>query len=414
MDLNRWTLTFRDPVVQEEYRGFYNQETRAFIRLGMMLSILFWLIVIVASRWLFEAHWGTIALLAGTLILPYFTAVVCITFIDRLLPSYQWLTALSNAMAGTLWVYICHVLLRNDLAAMMGVLVIQYFAFLVLRLRVKHGLAATLTYAILYQILLATSTHLTADTIVLISIGIWTIEGFSIVGAYLMSLNTCRIFWQQKEIVREQERAERLLLNILPAPIAHRLKQDELNVADSYESTSVLFADIVGFTGLSERLGPREVVQLLNHVFSRFDDLTLRFGLEKIKTIGDAYMVAAGLPERRVDHAEAIADMALAMHAALPAISSEVRQALALRIGINSGPVVAGVIGKRKFLYDLWGDAVNTAARMESHGLPGETQVTDSMRQLLFGKFGFEARGVLDIKGKGPMQVHLLKARLNS
>jgi class 3 adenylate cyclase len=170
----------------------------------------------------------------------------------------------------------------------------------------------------------------------------------------------------------EQERSERLLLNVLPAPIAARLKAGELVIADAFPDVTVLFADIVDFTRRSQRIGPAQVVAVLNELFSAFDELAQRHGLEKIKTIGDAYMVAGGLPNPQPDHAEAIAEMALAIRDEVARRTDPSGQPLQVRIGIDTGPVEAGVIGTSKFSYDLWGDTVNTASRMESHGVPGK------------------------------------------
>ncbi len=209
----------------------------------------------------------------------------------------------------------------------------------------------------------------------------------------------------------ERDKSEGLLHNILPVPIANRLKGDDKNPVDGFNETSILFADIVGFTPLSQSCTPEVLVGMLNDVFSRFDDLADKHGLEKIKTIGDAYMVAGGIPEYRKDHASAIADMALDMVESLKQVKDAPCQTLSIRVGINSGPAVAGVIGKRKFAYDLWGDTVNTAARMESHGVPGEIQVTEDTYHLLKDQYSFVERGEIEIKGKGMMNAYLLQGR---
>ncbi len=204
----------------------------------------------------------------------------------------------------------------------------------------------------------------------------------------------------------EQDRSERLLLNILPQEVAALLKDDQRLIVQRYPSASVLFADLVGFTPLSVDLTPEAMVGLLNEVFSAFDGLTAAHGCEKIRTIGDSYMVASGVPVAHPDHAAALARLALAMryHVA----SSERR--LQFRIGMSSGPLVAGIIGTAKFQYDLWGDTVNTASRMESHGLPGKIQITRSTFELIADHFVCEPRGVIDIKGKGPMETWFLEA----
>ncbi len=206
----------------------------------------------------------------------------------------------------------------------------------------------------------------------------------------------------------ERERAESLLLNILPAPIAEILKRESRTIADHFDSASILFADVVDFTPISAQLPPDEVVGLLNHLFSHFDSLVDRYGLEKIKTIGDAYMVAAGIPVPRPDHAHALARLALDMQEAIASEAPVAGRRLQLRIGINSGPVVAGVIGRKRFIYDLWGDAVNIASRMESQGAAGRIQVTGATYDLIRDSFKFEPRGSVDVKGKGPMEAWYL------
>ena len=215
--------------------------------------------------------------------------------------------------------------------------------------------------------------------------------------------------------VRARERAmaesERLLLNVLPEPVAARLKREQAIIADAHPAVTVLFADIVGFTPLSERLSPEDVVVLLDQVFARWDALAARYGVEKIKTIGDAYMVAGGIPVPRDDHAEAIAEMALAMLPAADRSAAEMGVPLTVRIGIATGPVVAGVIGRAKFIYDLWGDTVNTASRMESHAAPGTIQVSEDLYQRLRDHYDLRPRGTIDVKGKGPMTTYVLVGR---
>jgi class 3 adenylate cyclase len=216
-----------------------------------------------------------------------------------------------------------------------------------------------------------------------------------------------------REIVRADDElaaalgnSERLLLNILPQPVAERLKAGQA-IADAVPSATILFADIVGFTTLSQTVAPDALVAMLDDIFSAFDQLLARFGLEKIKTIGDAYMAAAGIPEPRPDHAERAASMALAMQDEMKARFP----ALELRIGLHAGPIVAGVIGKTKFAYDVWGDTVNTASRMESHGTPGKIQVTRALKDALTDRFTFEERGMQDVKGKGKMELFFLVGR---
>src|SRR5918999_5507806 len=227
-----------------------------------------------------------------------------------------------------------------------------------------------------------------------------TFDVLNIVVVSLVAMLLLVTFARGRESARA--RVEELLLNVLPAEVAHRLQTDPHSIADHFDEASILFADVVDFTPLSSRLDAREVVGLLDRLFTGFDELVDRYDVEKIKTIGDSYMVAAGVPRPRPDHAQALADLAVEMidcaHTCLP------ENALQLRIGISSGPVVAGVIGRRRFLYDLWGDTVNMASRMESHGTPGDIQITRTTWELVGDEFESRPRGLVDVKGKGQVE----------
>ena len=212
----------------------------------------------------------------------------------------------------------------------------------------------------------------------------------------------------EDELHKQRLKSERLLLNVLPQAIAERLKRGQKIIADSFTEATVLFADLVGFTELSTRISPTELVKLLNSVFSKFDQLADHHGLEKIKTIGDAYMVVAGLPLPRADHVRAIADIAIDMQREITKIKVQDGRPLSLRIGIHTGPVVAGVIGIRRFTYDLWGDTVNVASRMESQGEPERIQVTEAVYNRLKNGYSFERRGEIAVKGKGDMLTYWL------
>ncbi len=210
----------------------------------------------------------------------------------------------------------------------------------------------------------------------------------------------------------EREKSERLLLHILPKTIAEQLKEYQGSLAERFQDSTVLFADIVGFTPFSAQISPLELVSVLNTIFSQFDQLAEKHGLEKIKTIGDAYMVAGGLPVARPDHAQAIAAMALDMQKAISKIPNHKQESFTIRIGIHSGPVVAGVIGVTKFIYDLWGDTVNVASRMESSGVSSKIQVTETTYNLCRDHYVFEKRGEIEVKGKGKMTTYWLIGKI--
>ena len=234
------------------------------------------------------------------------------------------------------------------------------------------------------------------------------------VAGYLLELHLRLAFARNLELRQERRKSEALLLNILPAQIAARLRDGERPIADDYSEATVLFADICGFTEMAAQFPPTQLVSRLNEVFSTFDAIAQRHGLEKIKTIGDAYMLVAGIPTPREDHLSATAAAALEMRDAIASMSATVvggdgsPHGLALRMGIHTGSVVAGVIGTSKFAYDLWGDTVNTASRMESHGVPGEIQLSQDAARRLPPQFDVRPRGVLDVKGKGRMETYLL------
>lgn len=229
------------------------------------------------------------------------------------------------------------------------------------------------------------------------ALGVFLLVGLIVSLFYFQINNTERL------LQREYRRSEELLENILPASVAERLKNGSQTVADNFTDVTLLFADIVGFTRLAEKLSPHEVVQLLNQVFSQFDKVVERHGLEKIKTIGDEYMMAGGIPTARADHAPAVATAALEMLQVIENLNTKVKHPLALRVGIHTGEVVAGVIGSRKFSYDVWGDTVNIASRMQSQGLSGRIQVTEATHALLQDQFELKRRGTLRVRGKGRM-----------
>jgi adenylate cyclase len=279
-------------------------------------------------------------------------------------------------------------------------------------LEVRQAIRWFVGFAVVFVVLGILGEVLVADA----DLPLWftsTMLALNVIGAGAVAFTLLATFANQRNAAlralrAEQEKSEALLVNVLPSSIAERLKGASQSIADHIDSASILFADVVDFTPLARRLAPPEVVGMLDHLFSHFDTLVERHGLEKIKTIGDCYMAAAGVPDPRTDHARRAALLALDMRDAVTTTGIAGDLGLKLRIGINSGPVVAGVIGTKRFLYDLWGDAVNVASRMETNSTPGEIQITRTTYELLKDEFECTPRGTIDVKGKGPMETWYL------
>jgi guanylate cyclase len=233
-------------------------------------------------------------------------------------------------------------------------------------------------------------------------------SGFNLIAMGVLIMVTTLYFVRQRD--RYQKESDDLLHNILPDEIATRLKTDPAMIADAFPAASVLFTDVVGFTPMTAEMSPPELVGLLNSVFTTFDEFVEELGLEKIKTVGDEYMVAAGVPLPRADHADALAELAIRIRDHVSANDFD-GHTLSVRIGINSGPVVAGIIGTHKFSYDMWGDTVNTASRMESEGIPGDIQIAQATYELIRERYECESRGVISVKGKGEMETYILNGR---
>jgi class 3 adenylate cyclase len=368
----------------------------------------------------FTLGFAPVLLLTGSLVFPALQVVYAVGYLPTL-----WLNHRGHHIAATTWL-----LLGSHLLAVSQVLV-EGNGFDVHLFFMLHTMMPFLLYPPRHNAAMFTLSALAGlDMVVVVGFGdrlphfgpVIAPEQLRLLrpillGGLFATLAACAHYARRATLIAEaafdraHQRSEELLLNILPPSIARRLKLSGGTIADGFASVTVLFADIVGFTRLSSRLPPERIVDVLNDLFCRFDDLAGQFGLEKIKTIGDCYMVAGGLPEPRPDHAEAVAEMGLAMLDIVAEIAGRTGEPMTVRIGIHSGPVVAGVIGKRKFIYDLWGDTVNIASRMESHGLPGTIQISSACRDLLDGKYRLHHRGMVEIKGKGEMDTWLLEGK---
>ncbi len=416
-DLTRWG-ELSDPALESEFREErYERELRTAMRWSAWSVVgiyaAFGAVDYVAVHDVLE-----LALLLRYLVVVPISIVLAVLTLARRASRYQQLIGVVHSLIGP-----ALFLTVGELAAdPQGLLYTAWGAILfpilvpqLTRLGLRWTLfvaVATLAYLVLIDLLIDPRVVWQQLFIVILYI---TGCGYGVWMTYTGETAARRSFWKEKiiawqmdELASEREKSERLLLNVLPSSVAARLR-DEETIADSFEEVTVLFADIAGFTKYSARVTAEQLVSRLDEIFTAFDDIADDLQLEKIKTIGDAYMVAAGLPEAHRDGPAAVARMALRMHAAVARLNSETGESFAVRVGIHTGPVVAGVIGRRKFIYDIWGDTVNTASRMESHGEVGQIQLSEATAEQLDERFELEERGMVELKGKGAMRTFWLR-----
>lgn len=354
------------------------------------------------------------------LILPtHAFAAFGITYLARFF-YLQWVLVFANVFSNACVIGILHYA-PEDFYIKYGyglVICILIYTFAMLRMRTFFAIVGSSLVITQYLAYLLFFRTMPLNDIIYGLAIISFVNTAGLVSVFFFEQNSRTEFMQSRTIeeqslllAEEKKKSEALLLNVLPESVANRLLSGERTIADYFDNVSVLFADIEGFTSLSRRLNPHDLVQLLNSIFSHFDALAGVLGLEKIKTIGDAYMVGAGLPAPVSDHAQRCFEMALGMLRILDEQNKELAEPLKLRIGIATGPVVAGVIGQNKFIYDLWGDTVNTASRMESSGVAGEIHITESTRVALADAASYIERGEIEIKGIGKMSTYLARAK---
>jgi guanylate cyclase len=361
---------------------------------------------------LFAALWAILFFAAalpalGRILAAYSLVCLLATVLAMTRPRFGVVAIVSLALAGVISNLLSHLIVGGFAAGIWFLLWI-----VILPLSVYLSGARRQGVIVLIAALLAVFTAVVLDSRLEGSLVLpdWLLLAYN---AFVLSASTVILFLWGVYVIQQvdaaRRRADGLLLNVLPAPIAGRLKRSPTTIADGFDEVTVLFADIVNFTAMSATADPVEVVNFLNDLFSGFDDLAAKHGLEKIKTIGDAYMVAGGLPTPRPDHCQAVVAFGLDMLEAARRCPAWYGEPVRLRVGVNTGPVVAGVIGRRKFIYDLWGDTVNTASRMEANGLVDVIQVTAAVRDKLAGQYTFEERPPMAIKGKGEMVTYVLR-----
>jgi class 3 adenylate cyclase len=417
---NRFTATFVDRALEVEYaREAFELTTKPITRFTVTLSVAIFLAYgvhdyfIMPPPVLHEA-WA----IRYGLSVPVFAVVLPLVWLGSA-PRLHRLAVLLFALTVNAVVLSLGVITDGQAAALQtswAPLFVVLGPFIA-RFDVVVQLAYAAITALLYNALTLVFGHETFVVLASINMAIVSMGLIGVLVARQMGQQAREGFLQRRTIRAqmealdaEKQKSEALLLNVLPASIAERLKVENRPIADGFQDVSVLFADIVGFTRMSERMTAEALVGRLNHLFSAFDDLLDRFRLEKIKTIGDSYMVVGGLNGGK-DHALALAELALDMLARIAELGAQYQEDFSVRIGINTGPVVGGVIGKKKFIYDVWGDTVNIASRMESTGSPGAVQVSHETYLRIRSMYVFEDRGEIEVKGKGRMRTWLIKER---
>ncbi len=401
-------ITF-PPDVEQAYRQYLLPRLVPLVRLGTVIAISaflgyqFWDLLLDPEA---LGKTGPIRLA----IVAYCLLTLGATFVRSIRdnPRYVFVLTVCIYSVATIGFALILAQLPNGFVAGVGGFILGMIFIPVIVFSVRQAAGAMLPLVVLPLIVMALMGGTRFD---IINASAWLIGGggFAVGFAYVIDVINRRAFQLERLLEQEKQRTEELLLNILPAEIVARLKAEEEPLADHCDSATVLFADLVGFTELSRNLPARDLVNLLNDLFSRFDTLVEKHGAEKIKTIGDAYMVAAGLSDDVSDHVTAVANLALDMRTAFGEFRKQHGLDLKLRIGVHSGALVAGVIGKRKFAYDLWGDTVNIASRMESEGVPDEVQISAETRQLLPESYQVVPRGEIEIKGHLPRATYLLQ-----
>jgi class 3 adenylate cyclase len=406
------SLAFHNTELERKFLRSYSHKILPQAKVSLLLAIVLYSLFAVLDLWIIPESKDQVIFIRFAIVIPSLTIVFVLTYFSHFSTYWQWLMSLAGlAMGVGITAMVKESQSLGSTLYPTGILLVVMWVYVFSGLRFIHATITCLLIMLSYSVV-ALSINIIPFPVLLNHA--FFLGASLIIGAfagYSLESYSRTDFVNKRTIEAERLKSERLLLNVLPESIAEELKRDTGTIAESFENITILFADIVGFTKFSAGTSPKDLVDLLNQIFSMFDEIVDRYGLEKIKTIGDAYMAAGGLPEPRDDHAEAVAELAMEMQKALAHFNEKTRRDFDIRIGIHTGPVVAGVIGTRKFSYDIWGDSVNTASRMESHGLPGQIQVTDATYELLKDKYVFEQRGLIEVKGKGKMRTFLLREK---
>jgi class 3 adenylate cyclase len=407
------TLAFSDPALERGFQVELAQKNASQIRMGALASVVLWLLAYPLARATTSLEDGTLELVCFGMALANALGFVFAIRADTM-NRQQIIGLILNGLAGLAVLVLLDRSGATERLAGLAILLIAMFAFVAIRLRFVLALVAAGTYLIGFAVIfLGRHGQGGALEVFLVTGAI----GVGLAGTYQLERGARDVYAQRRMIeaqaaaLREaQAESERLLLNVLPGSIADRLKRGEKTIVDAFDDATVLFADLVGFTPLAARLSPKETLALLDRLFTGFDELAARHGLEKIKTIGDAYMVVGGVPTPSTDHPQRIVAMGLDMLKLVAATAGSLGHQLQLRVGVHTGPLAAGIIGTHKFSYDLWGDTVNVASRLESHGVVGSIQISEATRSRI-KDVDVAPRGNIQLKGRGEIAAYLVTPR---
>jgi len=406
---NVFTLTFTDNSLEAGFQASHAKNVLPQIRLAIVIAAVLYGFFSVLDFIIIPENRFDALLVRFAFAIPLFVLGYLATFRTYFRKRLQLLVSVIVCIAGfgIALIAIRYQHVKSDIF-FTGTLLPLFWAFLYSGLRFVNAVKISLVLIVIYEILFYFFSDIHFETFVGLNFFLFTSLVIGILGGHTIERYYRRDFVNQRLINAEKQKNEKLLLNILPKSIAEELKTHHGTIARDYDEITVLFADLVGFTRLSSHHSAQELVTLLNEIFSRFDKLTDKYDLEKIKTIGDAYMVTSNMNSEKLDAAVAVARFAVEIHKALNEYNEETNHQIQLRVGIHSGPAVAGVIGVKKFIYDVWGSTVNIASRMESHCPANQIQVSQATYDLLKHEFAFENRGEIEIKNMGFMQAYLL------
>jgi class 3 adenylate cyclase len=420
-ELRPWWLKFKDGWLERRFQDEYFDTNLQYIRIATFLGAVTWAAfgplapVIVEEGGLFRD-----AVIRYGVGVPIGLVSFALTYLPNYRRIWQALISAAILLSGLVWVmHRAVVPAERPDWGYAGNMIILIFAYILSRLQFRYSVLIGVALIVMYNVGSFFIIHESTNNVIFGDYFLLLTAFIGSVGAYVLERSTRLLFLRERELDRERGRSEGLLRNILPEQIADRLKQrdpatEHGAIAQAYGEVTVVFADLVEFTKQAGTTDPPEIVAVLDDVFTRFDAIAERCGLEKIKTIGDAYMAVAGVPEPRDDDVEVAAQMALAMRDEIAQMRWPSGDQMRVRIGMATGPAVAGVIGQRKFAYDLWGDTVNTAARMESNGLPNEIQVSEAVYQRLGARYRFSEVHIVNLKGKGPTAARFLLGKNGS